>query len=421
MADKTEELDGQEPRTIVISEYEDYETELNADDAVFISRELKDKIYILRNIRGRCFTLSACQFVGLVALPSGVVLKIVPKIPVSNLFYMLSVVFQIPPIRPELVVVEQADEILEVAAIYFAGLVEKHIQSGLYRWYVEKEDNLESVRGRISFAGDLQRNFVQRQRTYCRFEELTWDIPENQVVRQVCHSLSGWRFRRDTRVRLSQLDAELADVTRTNFTSKVFDNIHYHRLNQDYRQVHQFCRLFLDGSSFSDKLGTLTFRAFLLDMNKLFEDFVCQILRERIFGSVNVATQDWINLDSNQKVPMRPDIVVRGPDSVLLVADCKYKKLEHGGANNSDIYQLLAYCIATGTEHGLIIYPKYLDAVGDVIQVLNTEIDIRLTGIDLSQELKMLKNSCDEFADFVITAAANSNPSRSEPRQHGTT
>src|SRR5215469_13063424 len=233
--------DAQETQTIPLMEYEDHEVELSEQDAEFIFRDLANRIAIRRNLRGRAFTLNSGQYVGVITLPSGRRVEIRPKIPVSNLFYMLAVVFQIPPLRPEVVQLERLDEIFELVAVYFAESVDKHISEGLYRWYVEMEDNLPTVRGRLDFTKDLRQNYIERQRSYCRFDEFTWDVPENQILRQTCHFLSGWRFQPLTRIRLAQLDAELGEITRTAFSSTDLDKIQYHRLNEGYRQVHQLC------------------------------------------------------------------------------------------------------------------------------------------------------------------------------------
>lgn len=42
--------------------------------------------------------------------------------------------------------------------------------------------------------------------------DFTWDIPENQILRQVVHELSGWGFAAPTRRRLAMLDSALAEV-----------------------------------------------------------------------------------------------------------------------------------------------------------------------------------------------------------------
>src|SRR5215469_6256028 len=48
---------------------------------------------------------------------------------------------------------------------------------------------------------------LMRANIYCRFAEFTWDVEENQIIRQVLHLLSGWGFRSSLRLKLSQLDS----------------------------------------------------------------------------------------------------------------------------------------------------------------------------------------------------------------------
>jgi 5-methylcytosine-specific restriction enzyme subunit McrC len=261
------------------------------------------------------------------------------------------------------------------------------------------------VRGRINFTEDVRQNYILRQRTYCRFDEFTWDIPENQIVRQVSHFLSGWRFLPQTRLRLCQIDAELGEVTRTQFSATDVDKIHYHRLNEDYRPLHQLCRLFLEGASVSEGLGEFSFRAFLLDMNKLFEDFVCQILREKALGRLSVDSQEWVYLDQDKRVLMRPDILISRAGAVILSADCKYKRLEENEFKNHDVYQLLAYCTATNSHKGMLVYPLHLRGTREEIQILNIGTCVRQITIDLGQEFNELVRSCDLFADEVLEFA----------------
>ena len=349
------------------------------------------------------YVLNPSQYVGVISLPSGRHLESHPKIPVSNLFFLLAVAFELPsPFRPELAKLDRLDQILEFIASFFTDLVEERMASGLYRWYVEREENVPAIRGRINFSEDIRQNFVLRQRTHCRFDEFTWDVPENQVVRQVTRALSGWRFRPELRLRLGQIDAELSEITRTNFLAQNVERFHYHRLNDGYRQVHQLCRLFLEGSSLSERMGTFNYQAFLLDMNKLFEEFVCQILRDRVPSRFRVDSQDRIYLDRYKKIAMKPDILIRRSGTVVLAGDCKYKRLERDEFKNHDVYQLLAYCTATRTRKGLLVYPLHLEGTHEEVYIENTDTNIRQLSIDLGMELADLVSSCNSFADEVF-------------------
>ena len=117
------------------------------------------------------------------------------------------------PFRDETVNFDRFDEMLEFLARHFVDLVDERLRLGLYRSYVDVEDNLSFVRGRIAFTEDLRHNYALRHRTWCRYSELTWDVPESQVLRQVARLLAGWGFGSTVRLKLARLDAALDEVT----------------------------------------------------------------------------------------------------------------------------------------------------------------------------------------------------------------
>src|SRR3712207_1089613 len=84
-----------------------------------------------------------------------------------------------------------------------------------------------------------------------------------------------------------------------------------------------------------------------------------------------------IYLGRAQKVLMRPDIVVSEGETVVLVADCKYKRLEPDEFKNHDIYQMLAYCTATRVQRGLLIYPLHAAVIQDEVEIRNTQTVVR--------------------------------------------
>jgi len=100
---------------------------------------------------------------------------------------------------------------------------------------------------------------------------------------------------------------------------------------------------------------------------------------------------------------MRPDIIVSEAGSVVLVADCKYKRLEPSEFKNHDVYQMLAYCTATGVQRGFLIYPLHATVIQDGVEVRNTQTIIEQLTIDLGkEEIKELNQECDELADRIL-------------------
>jgi len=392
---------------IKIQEYQEWSGVLGNDDYDFISSELSRQLTLRREIRDNktVCVLNPNQYVGLIMLPSGTRLQITPKVPVSNLFYMISMAFDLAwPFREEFAKVEVFEDVLAVIAQIFAEFVERRIESGLYRAYVEEEKNLSCIRGRIGFAEDVRQNLIARHRIYCRYAEFTWDIEENQIIRQVVHLLSGWGFHTELRLRLSRLDTALTEIQPTALASSVFARFRYSRLNDDYRQIHQLCKLFLEGSSLSEQLGICDSRTFLLDMNKLFEAFVTQILQENVKSHIRVVSQSELALGENDKVKMRPDLIIESEGKPVLVADCKYKQTESESYRNHDFYQVLAYCTAVGIRRGLLIYPLHSGPLQDFVKVRNVDVLIEQTAIDLGLSFSEFKNECWRFCDAVLNS-----------------
>jgi 5-methylcytosine-specific restriction enzyme subunit McrC len=385
--------------------YQDTEVELDAEDLEFLRKHLSEKIRIRRPLTGQRYLLNPQQFVGVVALPSGRRLTSRSRTSASSLMYMLSVTYRLSPERlPGFEEFEQVDEIFDLIVDLFTDLVEERLTEGLHRDYTEVEENLHVVRGRIDFPRDITHNAVLRHRVYCWYSELTWDIPENQILRHVCSVLTGWPFRRPGLLwRLAALDGAMDEVSRRSFAADDVRSLVYHRMNEPYRHVHQLCALFLDVSSLSDAEGATKFRSFLIDMNRLFEEFVTQALRDRVRSPFHVAAQESRHhLGTKREVPLRPDLVIRRAGQVIAVADCKYKALEGGiDYRQHDYYQVLTYCTALATTRGILIYPRHEIEVEDRVRVRNSAILIDRLSIDIGLDPERLRAECDRLARRV--------------------
>jgi 5-methylcytosine-specific restriction enzyme subunit McrC len=267
---------------------------------------------------------------------------------------------------------------------------------------VEREDNLGTIRGRIVIGEDIRRNYVQRHRTFCRFTEFTWDVPENRIIRQTAFVVSQMVRRQDLRRRLGELDHLLGELDPAPLPLSVFDRFTYHRLNDDYEPIHRLCRLFLEGASVSEQFGEVGFRAFLLDMNALFEQFVTVSLEERLRPPFTLHAQFPWWLDDDQRVRIKPDLVFKWHGLPSLPADCKYKRLSEGQFKHHELYQMLSYCTALDLTRGALIYPRHESELSGEVVIRNSEIQIRFFDVDLGVSHGELPAVMDQLAENLI-------------------
>lgn len=338
--------------------------------------------------------LVACQinpgaFVGHFQLPSGRIAAIQPKVDTASVFRMLAYVFTDGHrrlFRDEDVQYTSDALMFEPLVDLFNGLVSARARRGLVQDYIRRDENLGVFRGALNINVHVQQNLGRENRVHCRFFEQTVDVPENCLVKTtLLHLLQfgGWTSRTTQSLirNLHHFDA----VTLERSRPETATNMHYHRLNDDYRPIHQLCRMFLACSTISERVGTFAFKGFLLDMNLLYEQFVQKafitVLRR---GRLRVEIQKQRKLSLNPAAPdIRPDVTVRAGTDTVVVADAKYKK-DEGGPRNPDIYQVITYGTVLQCSEVYLLYPQTeLDHEIDM-EVINSPIVVKSRRIDIS-------------------------------------
>ncbi|MEU8118688.1 hypothetical protein AB0C21_08250 [Spirillospora sp. NPDC049024] len=132
------------------------------------------------------------------------------------------------------------------------------------------------------------------------------------------------------------------------------------RLNVRYQPAVRLAELVLRGASVEHRPGNTTVGGFLLDMARVFEEFVTVSLREALSTtSGHCVLQATHHLDENHAIRMVPDFVHYTDDGIpQAVADAKYKAERPEGFPDADLYQMLAYCTALRLSDGHLIYAK---------------------------------------------------------------
>jgi 5-methylcytosine-specific restriction enzyme subunit McrC len=112
--------------------------------------------------------------------------------------------------------------------------------------------------------------------------------------------------------------------------------------------------MILRSMSFDLGHGDVPATAFLVDMNRVFEEFIVHALREAIGPGhgelVQGARGRSLHLDEGRSVRLLPDLSLWQGGRCVWVGDVKYKRVALLDYPNADIYQATAYAIATGLD-----------------------------------------------------------------------
>ena len=331
------------------------------------------------------YSLTAQNMVGTLVVDDLRIL-IRPKIRPENLFLLLEVGLPPKAWRQESFDYTTSADLLPSIIAFFARTLANTLARGLLRSYRPEEERLIALRGRIDVASQFRQAGAQLP-VACRYDEYTPDIFENRYVKAAANlAVRVPRVKTEDRRRLLRQIAALEDVSDTSVRAEDLDRLLFTRLNAHYEPALRLARLLLSNLTLVDQRGDRSASSFLVDMNRLFEDFVTHRLRRELRGRLELRSQFDTHLGVRSQVPIRPDLVFRSRGKEVYVADIKYKLTADARARTSDYYQLLAYTTALDLPEGVLMYcladggrPERMVTVRHADKLLHT-LAINLTG-----------------------------------------
>lgn len=299
----------------------------------------------------------------------------------------------------------RADLIVEALAIAYARHLRTALGRGVLRGYRRYEDSLHTVRGRVRFDDQLRVRLGVAPPIEVAFDEYTEDIEENRLLRAALDRLRRFRMRSRLPARLLRPhEVALTDVQLVAYESRALPDVQFTRLNEHYRDAIALAKIILEGTSYELEGGEVRATAFLIDMNKVFEDFVVIALREALRLTdaefPQGARRRHVHLDRRGRIGLQPDLSWWDGATCDFVGDVKYKRTTVEGIENPDLYQLLAYTIALDLPRGLLVYGAGVETPV-THEVLQAGKQLLVRTLDVAQDPETILENVRELAAEV--------------------
>jgi 5-methylcytosine-specific restriction enzyme subunit McrC len=400
------------PRVLTLREYERFALPQNALEeplAELLWQRYGNQVDVepptFRN--GFQWELVSKGWVGHIPLTPDLHLALEPKLPIANLFRMLEYAYRLLDLPRGIVSTDSLQELFENVAIILARRVLERARKGLYRAYVPYEERMDYVRGRMDVRRMAQTPWDAS--VACRYQQHTADIEDNHIIAWTLYSIVRSNLcseERQSVVRQAFRQLQhLTSVQRASASGCLGRN--YHRLNDDYRLLHGLCHFFLDNSGPTHQYGKHTMMPFMVNMARLFEEFVARWLAAHLPWNWRLETQYRVPLDQAGAMHFDIDLVLWDvqSDRPICVLDTKYKTAE----TSPDISQIISYAEAVGCRHAILIYPMPLK---EPLEGRAGDIRFRSMTFDLNTDLDGAgKALVDELADWCDSPRALSFPS----------
>lgn len=259
----------------------------------------------------------------------------------------------------------QNTPLLDVFIQMFCQELDILISRGIRHDYVATEENRTYLKGKLLFSEHIRHNLVHKERFYTSSDEYITDIAPNRLIKSTLLLLKSLSTSYSTLTQINQALEVFEEISQSFNIEGDFLSCMASRHFDYYENVLEWCRLFLEGKSFSTYSGESKAYALLFPMEKLFESYVAYMLKTNNKNN-KIRTQGMgktLRLlhsnDGSKLRKLKPDIVI----DETIIADTKWKLLENiedkkHGIAQADLYQLFAYAHYHNAQEVWLIYPK---------------------------------------------------------------
>ena len=254
------------------------------------------------------------------------------------------------------------------------------------------------MRGRVLVDRLFLQRFGQFPPVPVRYEEFTSDIPLNQILAGALD------------VALQLTDGELAQ--RAFHLRGQFDGILPRRMVGRERIViparaahftpaHRLAELLLSEAGVAQGSAGAIGLSFLVDMNRLFEDYVGKVLEDvlRPLG-FSVRRHELRYLDDKSEVQMQPDFMILDPNTrPVALADAKYKRTAK--ARSNDAYQAYSYARGFDISEVWLLYAS----ANPTTSVLGGDVRLVTASTDLVEGPKAVAHAVRSLVESRLGAS----------------
>ena len=274
---------------------------------------------------------------------------------------------------------------LDILIHLFANLTRDDLTYNKHQSYIEKEESIETLRGRIDFSKYATNYYTGNSHDLpCVYDSLEINNLYNQVVKHTSKLLLKHTDNEEIKKYLQEITWILDDVDDIFLTALDCDRVVISPLNDNMKIILDYCKMFLSGMSIKSDENDLEIFTFLIPTAKLFEDFLFGFIKDEFqyklgikdiinqgdqFGKQRPLAQKKDETDTviNQSFRLKPDIYIsRNFNDIIL--DTKYKVIynkedaieidrKKSDVSVSDVYRMLAYTVKLNVNTCHLIYP----------------------------------------------------------------
>ena len=324
---------------------------------------------------------------------------------INNIYQMLAYAFQtLNQESYDDVAVESFDEMYDLLAAILAKGIGIQLKQGLYREYINRQEELPVMRGKINMPGTIKNRLSHQRVLTCDFDELSENNLFNQIIKTtVMLLLRNAKVKSEYKDDLKKKMLFFSNVDTVEPTTIRWSSIRFQRNNQTYRMLISICQLIIEGMLITTDAGDYRLASFVDEqrMCRLYEKFILEYYSRHYPELTVSASQIPWSVDDGIRtmLPVMQSDIHLQKDNIVLIIDAKYyshttqTQYDKHTLHSNNMYQIFTYVknhdyAFKEQEHkvsGMLLYAKTEELIqpDNVYQMHGNQITVRTLNLNL--------------------------------------
>lgn len=338
-------------------------------------------------------------------------------IPIKNIYYMLTYTHKIlNEDSYQKLATESFHNSAQLCAVLLIKGTSVQLKSGLGKEYINIEEALASLRGKIDINEAIKPRSLLRKQLVCSYDDLSVNTHMNQILKATLNLLLKLDITNDKKKAIKKLlvyfnDIDIIDIKLINW------NLHYNRNNKTYQMLMAICYLVVKGLIQVDQLGHTKMLSIFDErtMSRIYESFILAYYRkEHPHIKANALQIPWqIDDGISDLLPIMQTDITLSNDYKVLIIDAKYyrKTLQSNydkkSIHSHNLYQIFTYVKNKSYQvkdtnlevAGLLLYAQTNEDVlpDNTYQMSGNTISVKT--LNLECDFKVIANQLDKIVD----------------------
>ena len=279
--------------------------------------------------------------------------------------YMLHKVLEFPNLVNLETDADLNNRLFNLLLFLFPLYLRSAMRKGLYKIYIRREYNDDSVRGTIDIARHILKNTPFMGKIAYSQREFSYNNYLTELIRHTIEYIKKRPFGNTILLKVKDEVKLIIEATpdyklqdRRRIINDNLNSMVRHAYYKEYMALQQLCLLILQNQMHQIGSGARKVYGILFDGSWLWEEYINLLIGNEFYHPNNrtgEGVQQLFAGEKRKKGRIYPDFISHDTEA-RIIADAKYKPINNIGRD--DYLQVLAYMFRFDAKNGLYLYPE---------------------------------------------------------------